>query len=1149
MIEELDQVEEQQQQDPPSKTKVLYDAVSKKYDLGTFDEFEKKLQDPKKRESFYNGVGSEYDLGTYQEFERKVKKKDGGQITSTTTSPTQSPSNPPLKSDGWGSNPLNPASVNFTKKPFPSTTGGMFNDIKEAVIKGKQEYERTGKPLPSFAKEKPKAKDISIKSQASMGLIDPDMKMMPLTFESAKLADNDENRSGYIWNQFLRSAGQIAAGATDLGGLLGTAIIPDEDQIAPNGRKFTDDELTKIWREKQVKTVRETPEKLLGSKVTPEQMEKYGKEFVTSVVGGVAGSALPMLTTGGIGLGLQAYDAGLEIINNSEEGKKLPEWQKTAFGTGVGVAGLFLQRYGMDKIFGKQSSKVALNLMLKTVSGLMKKSDAPITTAALEAALDAGARDLKSRVLKSTSKVASSVAVEGVTGGLQEGTNILAEKIINAANNKLIFEPQSFGEVTGRILNAAKLEAGGGAILGGISIPFSKTRNYIAEKVASARSEEDINNLRREVVAQAEKGNVSEKELNEVNSLIDKYVGVNSKIPDTVPDRKYAADKIIEREELELQIERKVAEKESVDVAFQPEIEAEIEFLSNRVEEINNELVNPPVGEVVVEEAVAAELPDTYIINGKPVSQQEFDTAIDNAKNTKEALDVEYNGDDEVRIQKIIDLGGTTQAGTTTITDEAPTTTTEVTKPVQHDAGVPEQQGTKEAVSESTEPIGQGNAETTTTVLEKGNSVGVGGDVKLGNNTIIVDMSLPFDSGVNTGLVKNSKGAVYHDKNTAKLEKLGYSKEQIDNLSQTELNEILAKNIENPNVATSAKLPIAEEQITTQEFLNEASKDGGKFAELAKALKQFFGIDGVKTEIVKGLKDFFGKNNDGDYANNKIRIDEKAKNKLQTFLHEAIHKVTVDKLLQFERGDYSKLSKQDIEAIQNLIRIFNESKVKIHEFLGGGKGDRTKGYYGFTNVHEFISEAFTNPEFQSLLRNLPTEGKTPTIFKQFLDAVAKFFGTKDASILNDIFHHTENLREQSLKETTKAETVKQEIKKENEAKKADIERRKQEELKDELDKKAKDIPVKKEYYKDTNGNDITVTTYRAGNKTFTFTKSNNVAADNFEDLDLESITPYKTENITSKLENKINAKYEAELKTLEQSLPTKKQRARVKVVV
>jgi len=311
-------------------------------------------------------------------------------------------------------------------------------------------------------------------------------------------------------------------------------------------------------------------------------------------------------------------------------------------------------------------------------------------------------------------------------------------------------------------------------------------------------------------------------------------------------------------------------------------------------------------------------------------------------------------------------------------------------------------------------------------IATKAGSVGVGGDVDLGNNTIIVNMSLPLDSGVNTGLVKNSKGAVYHDKNTSKLEKLGYSKEQIDKLSQAELDEILAKNIENPNVETSAKMPLAEKQTTTQEFLNEANKEGGRFAELAKALKQFFGIDGVETEIVKGLKDFFGKNNDGDYANNKIRIDEKAKNKLQTFLHEAIHKVTVDKLLQFERGDYSKLSKQDIEAIQNLTRIFNESKAKIHEFLGGGKGDRTKGHYGFTNVHEFISEAFTNPEFQSLLKNLPTEGNNPTIFKQFLDAVAKFLGVKDASILNDIFYYTENLNnkavEQSLKETPQAET-------------------------------------------------------------------------------------------------------------------------------
>jgi hypothetical protein len=99
---------------------------------------------------------------------------------------------------------------------------------------------------------------------------------------------------------------------------------------------------------------------------------------------------------------------------------------------------------------------------------------------------------------------------------------------------------------------------------------------------------------------------------------------------------------------------------------------------------------------------------------------------------------------------------------------------------------------------------------------------------------------------------------------------------------------------------------------------------------------------------------------------------------------------------------------------------------------------------------------------------------------------------------------------------------------EEQVKKADIERRRQEELNSELDKKAKDIPIKKEYYKDNNGNDITVTTYRAGNKTFNFTESNSKAADNFEDLDLQSNTPYKTEEVESKLAKKINAKYDAE---------------------
>lgn len=63
----------------PDKKKILYDAVSKDYNVGTYDEFVNKLNDPTKRKAFYDGVGAEYDLGSYSDFETKVGggKKSG----------------------------------------------------------------------------------------------------------------------------------------------------------------------------------------------------------------------------------------------------------------------------------------------------------------------------------------------------------------------------------------------------------------------------------------------------------------------------------------------------------------------------------------------------------------------------------------------------------------------------------------------------------------------------------------------------------------------------------------------------------------------------------------------------------------------------------------------------------------------------------------------------------------------------------------------------------------------------------------------------------------------------------------------------------------------------------------------------------------
>ena len=96
-----------------------------------------------------------------------------------------------------------------------------------------------------------------------------------------------------------------------------------------------------------------------------------------------------------------------------------------------------------------------------------------------------------------------------------------------------------------------------------------------------------------------------------------------------------------------------------------------------------------------------------------------------------------------------------------------------------------------------------------------------------------------------------------------------------------------------------------------------------------------------------------------------------------------------------------------------------------------------------------------------------------------------------------------------------------------------IDKEEQEELKKELDKKAKDIPVKIEYHKDENENNVIVTTYRAGNKVATFSKSLTEVSKDGSFLGSETSIPYKTENVESKLSKKIKAKYQAQRDALE----------------
>jgi predicted NAD-dependent protein-ADP-ribosyltransferase YbiA (DUF1768 family) len=190
-----------------------------------------------------------------------------------------------------------------------------------------------------------------------------------------------------------------------------------------------------------------------------------------------------------------------------------------------------------------------------------------------------------------------------------------------------------------------------------------------------------------------------------------------------------------------------------------------------------------------------------------------------------------------------------------------------------------------------------------------------------------------------------------------------------------------------------------------------------------------------ESQIILGLSEA------GIWRPNIKKIEASGENKstlAKKIGHELLHSVTNNIILSYQnlkgtvdftdkyykdfiRQGYIKpvdLSKSQIEALDNLVRIRNkvisyveQNKDKIQ------KQDRGFGTYDYfirtnyteseTDLHEFISEVFTNPELINILKEIPTEGKKSNLFKDFVDAIAKILGFTNTSILEDIIAYSE----------------------------------------------------------------------------------------------------------------------------------------------
>ena len=115
--------------------------------------------------------------------------------------------------------------------------------------------------------------------------------------------------------------------------------------------------------------------------------------------------------------------------------------------------------------------------------------------------------------------------------------------------------------------------------------------------------------------------------------------------------------------------------------------------------------------------------------------------------------------------------------------------------------------------------------------------------------------------------------------------------------------------------------------------------------------------------------------------------------------HEAIHAATIRLI-----DNPDKLSGVRKQAYNRLLELYNYSK--------GTLANEHLGNYGLTDLHEFVSEAMSNPDFQALLRGMRYKSATVSLWNEFTNAITRLFKTpskEESDVMVEVMRATNML--------------------------------------------------------------------------------------------------------------------------------------------
>ena len=140
---------------------------------------------------------------------------------------------------------------------------------------------------------------------------------------------------------------------------------------------------------------------------------------------------------------------------------------------------------------------------------------------------------------------------------------------------------------------------------------------------------------------------------------------------------------------------------------------------------------------------------------------------------------------------------------------------------------------------------------------------------------------------------------------------------------------------------------------------------------------------------------------------NDLHFGSNAINNPATVLHEVLHAVTARRLRAVEAGRGTALQKEAYNELTETLAEATRQRVASGKGTGRYPGD----LYGFHNIHEFISEGLTKPEFYTMLKGMKSPKTGQNLFTKIMKGLQKLFGigNHEATLLDDLFVSTEKL--------------------------------------------------------------------------------------------------------------------------------------------